>query len=192
MLDREMHFSPDAAAWHAWLAENHAVSPGVRLAIAKKGGAQPSVSYSDALDSALCFGWIDGQKNRLDDNYFLQNFGPRRPRGMWSEINRDRVDRLIADGRMRPAGLAEVERAKSDGRWAAAYAGSKTIVVPDDLALALAARPLAAAFFSGLSSVNRYAILFRIGSVKRAETRARKIAEYVEMLERGETIYPQH
>lgn len=189
-IEREIVFCESAEAWHAWLAGNAGSSDGIRLAIAKKGGAHESVSYAEALDEALCVGWIDGQKNRLDEHHFLQNFGPRRARSIWSQINRDKALAFIDSGRMQPAGLAEVEKAQADGRWERAYAGSKTIEVPDDLASALLQNPGAAAFFETLSSVNRYAILFRIGSVKRAETRERKIVQYVQMLERGETLYP--
>jgi uncharacterized protein YdeI (YjbR/CyaY-like superfamily) len=191
MVIREIIFCSDAATWDSWLEANHETSDGVRLAIAKKGGRHQSVSYAEALDVALCFGWIDGQKSRLDDDHFLQNFGPRRLRSIWSQINRDKATALISSGRMRPSGLAAVEAARSDGRWDAAYAGQKTAAVPEDLAAAIAASPDAAAFFATLNSVNRYAIVFRTGNVKRAETRARKIAEFVAMLERGETIHPQ-
>ena len=170
---------------------NAGESDGIRLAIAKKGGDHTSVSYPEAIDEALCVGWIDGQKWPLDEHYFLQGFGPRRARSIWSVINRDKATALIEAGRMQPAGLAEVERAKADGRWDAAYAGSKTIEVPAELRAALDAEPAAAAFFETLSSQNRFAILFRLGNVKRAETKARKVAEYVAMLARGETIYPQ-
>jgi len=189
--EREIVFCESADAWGRWLEEQHAVSDGVRLAIAKKGGAQPSVSYAEAVEIALCYGWIDGQVGRLNDDHYLQLFTPRRARSIWSKINRDKALRLIEDGRMHPAGLREVERAQADGRWDAAYASHSTAEVPDDLASALAASPAASAFFATLTSQNRYAILFRIGNVKRAETRARKIAEYVAMLERGETLYPQ-
>ncbi|MDQ1608219.1 MAG: hypothetical protein QOE16_951 [Microbacteriaceae bacterium] len=191
MVDREIVFFRDAVGWADWLEKNHADSPGVRLAIAKKGSAKSSPSYAEALDAALCYGWIDGQTRRLDDDYYLQLFTPRRPRSTWSQINRENIARLIEAGAMRPAGLQEVERAKSDGRWDAAYAPQRTIEVPDDLASALAASPAAAEFFPSLSSQNRYAILFRIGNTKRQDTRERRIAEFVAMLERGETIYPQ-
>ncbi|PPF90235.1 hypothetical protein C5B96_00055 [Subtercola sp. Z020] len=190
-MEAEILYCRDAAAWRDWLAQHAAESDGVQLALAKKGGAHPSVSYAEALDEALCVGWIDGRKNRLDDDHFTQNFGPRRARSIWSQINRDKALALIDSGRMQPAGLAEIERARADGRWERAYAGSKTIEVPDDLADALRSNPAAAGFFATLSSQNRYAVLFRIGSVKRAETRARKIADFVAMLERGETLYPQ-
>ena len=191
MKDREILLFADARAWERWLAANHDESQGVYLAIAKKDAGRASVTHLDALDVALCYGWIDGVRNKLDEASFLQSFGPRRARSTWSQINRDKVAALIAAGRMRPPGQAEIDRAKADGRWDAAYAGSKSIVVPDDLAAALAARPKAKAFFATLSSQNRYAILFRTGNVKRAETRGKKIAGYITMLERGETIYPQ-
>ena len=180
---------PHAEAWRAWLAENHASSPGVQLALAK--GAAQGIRYAEALDEALCFGWIDGRKQGLSEIEWLQVFTPRTTKSIWSQRNREHVDRLEHEGRMTDAGRAEVERARSDGRWDAAYAGSRTIEVPDDLAAALAASPQASARFATLTSQNRFAILFRIGNVKRAETRARKIADYVAMLERGETIYPQ-
>ncbi|MDQ1584381.1 MAG: hypothetical protein QOF36_2435 [Microbacteriaceae bacterium] len=191
VVDREiMHFA-DAADWAAWLEEHHADSPGVRVAIAKKGSAKPGPSYAEALDAALCYGWIDGQARRLDDDYYLQLFTPRRSRSVWSQINREHIARLTEAGAMRPAGMREVERAKSDGRWDAAYAPQRTIEVPDDLAAALAASPAATEVFASLSSQNRYAILFRIGNAKRQETRDRRVADFVAMLERGETIYPQ-
>jgi uncharacterized protein YdeI (YjbR/CyaY-like superfamily) len=191
VIEREIVYCADAAAWERWLEADHQASDGVLLAIAKKTGSATSVSYADAVEVALCFGWIDGQSKRLDDDHYLQLFTPRRVRSIWSRINRDKATRLIEEGRMRSAGLAEVERAKADGRWEAAYGSSTTIEVPDDLAAALAANAAASAFFETLTSQNRFAILFRIGNVKRAETRARKIAEYVAMLERGETLYPQ-
>ena len=181
----------DADEWQRWLAANAGSSDGIRLAIAKKGGARPSVSYAEALDAALCVGWIDGQKWPLDEHHFLQGFGPRRARSIWSRINRDKADALIASGRMQPAGQAEVDRAKGDGRWDAAYAGSKTIEVPAELRAALDAEPAAAAFFETLSSQNRYAILFRLGNVKTEAARARNVEKFVGMLSRGETIYPQ-
>jgi uncharacterized protein YdeI (YjbR/CyaY-like superfamily) len=191
VIERETVYCTDAAAWEHWLEIEHKRSDGVLLALAKKTGSASSVSYADAVEVALCFGWIDGQSKRLDDDHYLQLFTPRRARSIWSRINRDKATRLIDEGRMRPAGLAEVERAKTDGRWEAAYGSSSTIEVPVDLAAALAASQAASAFFETLTSQNRFAILFRIGNVKRAETRARKNAEYVAMLERGETLYPQ-
>jgi uncharacterized protein YdeI (YjbR/CyaY-like superfamily) len=176
--------------WEEWLAGLHAEAAGAWLKIAKRGSAEATVSYADALEVAICFGWIDGQKGRLDDDYWLQRFTPRRPSGRWSKINAEKATALIECGRMKPAGLREVDQAKLDGRWDAAYAGQATMEVPDDLRQALAANDAARAFFETISSVNRYAILYRIGSVKRPETRARKIAEYVAMLAEHQTIHP--
>jgi uncharacterized protein YdeI (YjbR/CyaY-like superfamily) len=175
--------------WEAWLADDPDPG-GVRLRLRKKASQRPGITYAEALDSALCFGWIDGQVGALDEDYHLQVFTPRRPRSVWSQRNRDHVARLIAAGRMRSAGLVEVERAKADGRWEAAYR-QKDALVPDDLQAALDASPDAAALFAKLTSQNRFAILFRINSVKRAETRAAKIAGFVAMLDRGETPHPQ-
>jgi uncharacterized protein YdeI (YjbR/CyaY-like superfamily) len=192
MLKREIMYFPSAAAFAVWMAANHdSLEQGIDLAIAKKASTIPSVTYAEALDIALCYGWIDGQKNSLDADHYLQAFSHRRARSIWSQVNRDHVARLIEQGRMTPAGLDEVERAKTDGRWDAAYATSATIEVPEDLALALAASPEATAFFATLTKQNRFAILFRIGNLRRPETRARRVVEYVQMLERGETIYPQ-
>jgi uncharacterized protein YdeI (YjbR/CyaY-like superfamily) len=176
------------AAWEEWLERNHE-SEGVWIKIAKRGAGIDSVRYPEVLDSALCFGWIDGRRERLDERCFLQRFTPRRSRSKWSRINRDKAEQLIAEGRMRPAGLAEVERAKADGRWAAAYEGQRTSDVPDDLERELDVRPEAKAFFAELSSQNRYAILYRLQDAKRPETRARRLAKFVAMLEAGETVY---
>jgi uncharacterized protein YdeI (YjbR/CyaY-like superfamily) len=175
--------------WESWLAAN-ADSDGVRLRLRKKSSAQPGISYDEALDGALCFGWIDGQANSLDADYSLRVFTPRRARSMWSKRNREHVERLSKAGRMRPRGLAEVERAQADGRWDAAYR-QKDAAVPDDLQRALDGHPQAAAFFARLTAQNRFAIVFRIGNVKRASTRAAKIDTFIAMLERGETPYPQ-
>jgi uncharacterized protein YdeI (YjbR/CyaY-like superfamily) len=191
MVDREILYCASVAEWAEWMLANATSSPGVRLAIARKGREKQSVTRAEALDIALRHGWIDGQSGSLDEDYWLQSFGPRRSRSTWSQINRDSALALIESGQMQPAGLAEVERAKADGRWDAAYASPSSATVPDDLASALAANPTAQAFFGTLSSQNRYAVLFRIATAKRAETRARKITEFVAMLERGETIYPQ-
>ena len=180
----------DAAAWERWLEENHDSSDGVWLKIAKKGTGIESVRYPEVLETALCFGWIDARREALDEQHFLQRFTPRRPRSRWSRINRDTAERLIAEGRMRPAGLAEVEKARADGRWDAAYEGQRRATVPEDLQRELDARPRAKKFFDSLSSQNRYAILFRLGDAKRPETRARRLAKFVAMLEAGETIYP--
>lgn len=182
----------DAGAWHEWLARHHASEDAAWLILARKGVTEPtSVDRAAALEAALCFGWIDGQARRRDEATFLQRFTPRRSRSPWSAINVVSAERLIASGAMRPAGLAEVERARADGRWEAAYAGPGTIEVPDDLAAALAAKPQAQAMFGILTSQNRYSILLRTTSAKREDTRARRIEKFVAMLERGETIYPQ-
>ena len=177
-------------AWDAWLTAHAADSPGLWLKIAKKGSAGRSISYSDALDVALCHGWIDGQKGRLDDEYWLQRFTPRKPGSKWSKINTERAAALIASGRMRPAGLREVERAQDDGRWEQAYESQSRVTVPEDLARALAANQRARAFFATLDSTNRYAILYRIGTAKRPETRAKRIDAFVAMLSEHKKIYP--
>jgi uncharacterized protein YdeI (YjbR/CyaY-like superfamily) len=177
-------------AWDAWLAAHHAGSPGLWLKIAKKGSAGTTISYSDALDVALCHGWIDGQKGRHDDDYWLQRFTPRKPGSNWSKINTERAAALIASGRMRPAGLREVERAQADGRWEQAYESQSRVTVPDDLARALAANQRARAFFATLDSANRYAILYRIRTAKRPETRAKRIETFVAMLSEHKKIHP--
>ena len=182
----------DAREWREWLGRNHADWAGVMLVLAKKDTTSPtSLTYGQALEEAICFGWIDGQVRRRDERTYFQRFTPRRARSRWSKRNTTLAERLISDGRMQASGIAEVERAKADGRWEAAYAGSATVRVPDDLAAALAAEPKAKAMFRRLTSQNRYAILYRIEAVKRPETRARKIAEFVAMLARGETVHPQ-
>jgi uncharacterized protein YdeI (YjbR/CyaY-like superfamily) len=181
---------PSASQWEQWLEDNHAGSEGVWVKMAKRDSGIESVRYPEVLESALCFGWIDGRREALDERHFLQRFTRRRPRSKWSRINRETAERLIAEGRMRPAGLAEVERARADGRWEAVYHGQKTITVPDDLQRELAARPQARAFFAELSSQNRYAILYRLQDAKKPETRARRLKKFVAMLEAGETIYP--
>jgi len=182
----------DAAAWRAWLAARHADSVGVWLVLAKKGTVKPTrLTYDDALEEALSFGWIDAQVRRRDEVTYKQRFTPRRARSPWSKRNVGLAERLVAEGRMHPAGIAEIERAKSDGRWEAAYAGSATIEVPDDLAAALAAEPKAQAMFEVLTRQNRYAVLYRVTTAKRADTRARRIDQFVAMLARGETPYPQ-
>lgn len=175
-------------AWETWLSD--APDPrGVRLRLRKTASKRPGITYAEALDSALCFGWIDGQVKALDEDYHLRVFTPRRPRSVWSQRNREHIARLKAAGRMRPAGLAEVDRAKADGRWDAAYR-QKDAPVPDDLQAALDASPAAAALFAKLTAQNRFAILFRIDGVQRAEIRAAKIATFIALLERGETPHP--
>ena len=182
----------DRAAWRKWLERHHAEPDGVWLVLAKKGTTKPTnLSYEDALEVALCFGWIDGQTSRRDEATYKQRLTPRRRRSAWSKRNTDKAERLLAEGQMHSAGLAEMERAKADGRWEAAYGGSAEIEVPDDLAAALAAEPAAQAMFEALTSQNRYAILYRLAAAKRADTRARRLEQFVAMLARGETLYPQ-
>ena len=182
----------DAAAWREWLHKFHTDPTGIWLTLAKKNVTEPtSLTYAQALDIALCYGWVDGQVTRRDDATFRQRWTPRRKRSLWSTRNVGIVARLIEEGLMHPAGLAEVERAKADGRWEAAYAGPATAEVPPDLVAAIAAEPKAASMFQILTSQNRYAILHRLGQTKRPETRARQLETYVAMLARGETLYPQ-
>jgi uncharacterized protein YdeI (YjbR/CyaY-like superfamily) len=177
------------AEFEAWMEANHATSDGLWMRIAKKGTEVSTCSAPEALDVALCFGWIDGQRKALDDVYFLQKYTPRRARSRWSKINVGKVAELTRMGRMRPAGLAEVERAQADGRWDAAYDGQRTMEVPPDLQAALDAEPAVAEAFAALSSQNRYAILYRLFDAKRPETRARRLEQFVEMLRRGETLH---
>jgi uncharacterized protein YdeI (YjbR/CyaY-like superfamily) len=179
-----------AVDWQTWLEAEHATSAGIWLKIGKRTAPERSVSYAEALEAALCFGWIDGQKRGLDADHWLQRFTPRKSGSRWSKINTAKADALIAAGRMRPAGQREVDEARADGRWDTAYHGQRASTVPDDLRQALDLNPAAAEFFTSISSVNRYAIVYRIGSVKRAETRARKIAQYVQMLAEHKTIHP--
>lgn len=182
----------DASAWREWLGTYHDSSPGVWLVLAKKGTTQPTrLTYDEALEDALCYGWIDGQVRGRDETTFRRSFTPRRPRSAWSARNVALVNGLISAGRMHPAGLSEIERAKADGRWDAAYAGQASIEVPNDLAAALAAEPRAQEMFDILTSRNRYAVIYRVSNAKRTDTRTRRIAQFVEMLARGETIYPQ-
>ena len=172
----------------AWFAEHGADHRGFWLKIGKVGAAA-TVNYAEALEVALCYGWIDGQKRGYDETYWLQRFTPRGPRSRWSQINVDKAEGLIATGRMRPAGQAQIDAAKTDGRWAAAYAGPKKATVPDDLAAALAADPQAEAFFGTLTGANRYAILYRVQDAKKPETRAARIAKFVEMCHHHETVH---
>lgn len=177
------------AAFERWLSRHYEDQQGVWLKFAKKGSGIQSIVYAEALDVALCYGWIDAQVRRFDDDWYLQRFTPRRARSKWSQINRDKATGLIVAGRMKPPGLAEIERAKADGRWDAAYASPSTIEVPDDLQAALDASPAAREFFATLKGSNRYAILYRVHDAKRPETRAKRIAQFVEMLARGETVH---
>lgn len=175
-----------SAAWAKWLATEHGSSDGVWIKIAKKGSGIPSVTYPEAVEVALCYGWIDGQMKGLDDNFYVQRFTPRRARSKWSKINVAKAEQLIADGKMKPAGLREVERAKEDGRWAAAYDSPSTATVPADLAAALSNKPAAEKLFDALTRSQRYLILYQVQDAKRPETRARRIDKFVAMLERGE------
>ena len=176
--------------WEAWLDEHHAETRGVWLKIAKKGADTPTVSYADALESALCYGWIDGQKAALDDSFWLQKFTPRQSRSIWSRVNREKALELLAAGRMRPAGQRQIEQAQADGRWEAAYESQRAIAVPPDLQSALDSNPEAAQFFSTLDSANRYAILWRIHQAKKPDTRAARIQKFIGMLSRHEKLHP--
>lgn len=182
----------DASAWRKWLGKNHVEPRGVWLVLSKKGTIKPTrLTYDQALEEALAHGWIDGQAKPRDDATYRQRFTPRRKRSPWSKRNTVIAERLIQEGRMHGAGLAEIERAKADGRWQNAYQGPTAMEVPDDLAAALDAEPAAKAMFAILSATNRYAVLYRIQDAKRPETRLRRIEHFVAMLARGETVYPQ-
>jgi uncharacterized protein YdeI (YjbR/CyaY-like superfamily) len=182
----------DAGEWRRWLSAHHADSLGVWLVLARKGTTDPTtVSYDEALDEAICFGWIDGQLGRRDTGTFRRRFTPRKARSPWSQRNAVIAERLITTGRMHRSGEDQVRQAKADGRWEAAYAGQASIEVPEDLLAALSANPRANAMFEALTAANRYAILYRLGNAKKPETRSRRIDQFVEMLDRGETIHPQ-
>ncbi|MBM7846327.1 YdeI/OmpD-associated family protein [Herpetosiphon giganteus] len=178
----------DQAEWRAWLAVEHATSAGIWLKLAKKATGIASINYAQALDEALCYGWIDGQKKSFDEQYWLQKFTPRGKKSIWSKVNRDHIERLSAAGLMHAAGEAEVERAKADGRWDAAYDSPKNATIPEDFQAALDASPTAASFFATLKQANRYSFLFRIQTAKKPETRAKRIGDFIAMLERGETF----
>jgi uncharacterized protein YdeI (YjbR/CyaY-like superfamily) len=179
----------DAKAWRAWLESHHADHPGVWLVLHKKGGQTTTLTYAQALDEALCFGWIDGQIGRRDEGSYRQRFTPRRPNSPWSARNVEYVARLTEAGRMQPAGIAAVDAAKAQGRWQAAYRGQADMQIPADLAEALAANAAAAATFEGLDAANRYSIVYRLNAVKRQATRVRKLTEYIDMLARGESLH---
>jgi uncharacterized protein YdeI (YjbR/CyaY-like superfamily) len=176
-------------AWAVWLEKHHGTSPGVWLRIAKKSSGIASVSYPEALEIALCYGWIDGQKRPESESTWLQRFTPRGPRSPWSKINRDKAEALIREGRMAPAGLASIEAAKKDGRWDRAYASPSRAEVPDDLRVAFQKKPKAKAFFETLDSRNRYAVLYRIHMANKPETRAKRIEQFVAMLAKGEKLH---
>jgi uncharacterized protein YdeI (YjbR/CyaY-like superfamily) len=192
MKSREFSILPFASKkkWSDWLNKQHDKSAGVWLKLAKKGSEIRSVTYDEAVDAALCCGWIDGQKKGFDDKFWLQKFTPRGSRSIWSKINTEKAEKLIKSGEMKPAGLKAVEAAKQDGRWDAAYESQKNISVPPDFQVALDKNSKAKAFFAKLNSANRYAILFRIHNSKKAETRLRRIRQFVEMLENGEKLHP--
>lgn len=179
---------PDQQAWEAWLEENHSSSSGVWLKLSKKGASRETVKQAEAIEVALCFGWIDGQVGRVDESFYRQRFTPRRPRSKWSQLNCKKAQALIDSGLMRPAGLDQVRRAQEDGRWDAAYEPQSTATVPPDFAAALAASPDAEAFFATLTGVRRYAFLYRIQDAKRPATRAARIARFVELLAEGRTL----
>ena len=189
VMERDSQPFASAVDWLAWLAEHHTTSPGIWIRFAKKGSGVPSVTHPEALDAALRHGWIDAQKDSLDAEWWLQRFVPRGPRSKWSRINAERAAELIEAGLMTPFGLRAVDQAKADGRWEAAYEPASTITVPADLQAALDAEPAAAAFFATLNSRNRYAVLYRIQDAERPETRARRIAGFVEMLAEHRTLY---
>jgi uncharacterized protein YdeI (YjbR/CyaY-like superfamily) len=180
--------SPDE--WEAWLADHHTAPSGLWLKIAKKGSGVQTVSHAEALDVALCYGWIDGQRDKFDADFFLQRFTPRTSRSRWSKINCGKATKLIEQGKMKAAGLREIERARADGRWDAAYEGQSTATVPDDLRRELELNDRARAFFSTLDSRNRYAILYRLQDTRNSETRTRRLRKFVEMLNAGQKIYP--
>ena len=178
------------AKWKDWLASRHESSAGLWLKLAKKDSGIRSVTYEEALDVALCYGWIDGQKKGMDDKYWLQKFTPRGPKSIWSKINVEKAERLIASGKMQPSGLKAIAAAKADGRWARAYDSQKSISTPPDFQAALDRNKKAKTFFATLNSVNRYAFLFRIQTAKKSETRAKRIQQFVLMLEKSEKLHP--
>lgn len=188
-LDSAPSLFRNAKAFETWLKKRHATSDGLWLKIAKRGNHEPSVTYSEAVEIALCWGWIDGQKKGLDEQYFLQRFTPRRARSIWSKTNVYKVEALIEAGRMQAPGHAQIAAAKADGRWVRAYDGARTSTVPEDLLAALEAQPRAKDFFATINATNRYAVLWRIQTAVKTETRAKRIAQLVEMLARGETVH---
>lgn len=187
--DLPIQLFADRAEMESWLEENHASSDGIWLQIAKKAASTPTVTYDEAVELGLCFGWIDSQVRRFDEEHYIQRFTPRRPRGRWSKINRQKAEALIRAGKMRPSGLAEVEAARADGRWEAAYEAQASAKVPPDLQRELDRNKAAAEFFAGLDSANRYAIIYRLDDAKKPETRERRLRKFIAMLERGEKIH---
>lgn len=191
MSDLEELLIPDVASWRTWLEGHHHEHPGVWLVLHKKGGQVTTLTYAQALEEALCYGWIDGQLARRDKESYRQRFTPRRPRSVWSRRNVELVTRLFEEGRMRPAGVASVERAKAQGSWDRAYQGQARSEIPLDLSDALGSNPAAHATFRQMDAANRYAVIYRLNAVKRPDTRARKLAEYIDMLARGEALHPR-
>lgn len=189
MVEEDHLLFESKQAWESWLEDYHDMSPGVRLIIAKQSSGKVSVTYDEALEVALCFGWIDSQRNKLDDTYFLQRFTPRRKKSPWSAVNRERAENLIKQGKMREAGLREIEKAQQDGRWDAAYQPQSKATVPDDLQQALAENEAARAFFETLDSRNRFAILYRLNTAKKTETRQRRLDQFIQMLVEKRKIY---
>ncbi len=189
MADLPILAFKNQAAWAAWLKKNHTQAPGLWLKIGKKNGS-PSVTYAEAVEEALCYGWIDGQKKPFDDAWWLQKFSPRGPRSPWSKINRDKAEALILAGRVQPAGLRAIEAARQNGRWDAAYASQRSAVAPADFLAELDRHPRAKAFYATLNSANRYALTYRVEDAKKPETRARRIQQFIAMLEKGEKLHP--
>ena len=188
MADLPIVDVPDRPAWRRWLEDNHASADGAWLKFAKKSSPAQTVTYAEAVEEALCLGWIDGQARGGDEHFYLQRFTPRRARSKWSQINREKAERLIAEGRMHPAGLAQVEAAKADGRWEAAYPAQSQARVPEDFQRALDASPAAKEFFETLTGSTRYAFLYRLHDVRKPEARAKRIATYIELLSEGRTL----
>jgi uncharacterized protein YdeI (YjbR/CyaY-like superfamily) len=188
--DLPIQLFQDQQAFETWLKEHQSASQGIRIKIAKKGSGTTSIDYASAVESALCYGWIDSQANSFDEQYYLQKFTPRKPKSKWSKVNCEKAEALIASGRMQPSGLHQVELAKADGRWDAAYDPQSQIIVPEDFQIALDENQKAQGFFSTLNSINRYAILHRLQEAKKPETRASRIKKFIDMLANNDKIYP--
>ena len=188
--DLPVHAFRDEGAFERWLSRNHDRSKGIWIRVAKRDSGIASVTHAEALEVALCYGWIDGQRRALDATHFLQRFTPRRPKSMWSQINREKAARLVGTGRMQPPGLREIERARADGRWDAAYAGQRSATVPEELQRLLDRNKKARAFFETLDSRNRYAFIWRVQEAKKPETRVRRAEQFVAMLAKGEVLHP--
>lgn len=190
-MDRVILSFEDSGDFEAWLKENHAQPTGIWLQIAKKGSGRSSITYAQALDVALCYGWIDGQKAKLDEGSWLQHFSRRKPKSLWSQVNQKNVERLTGEGRMQAPGVAAIEAAQQSGQWAAAYQPTRSREIPPELEQALSLSPQARAFFDTLGSQNRFAFVFRVSTAKKAETRAKRVQEFIRMMENGEVFYPR-